>query len=204
MPPERRTQADRSASTRSALVDAARPLFAQEGFNAVGTERIVRRAGVTRGALYHQFTDKVELFVAVFEAVEQDVTDRLVEAVAAAAADVPTDVGDVLGAGIDAWLDVCADGEVQQIVLVDGPAVLGWERWHELGLRYGAGLVSSLLEESMAAGSIPRQPVGPLAHVLIGALDEGVLYVARSADPVTARTEVRAVLRRLVAVATGP
>lgn len=202
MATERRTQADRSASTQAALVAAARELFAAEGFTAVGTERIVAHAGVTRGALYHQFEDKTELFAAVLEAVEQDVMARLIQAVAAVPEDDLGDSAAVLGAGIDAWLEACADGEVLQIVLVDGPAVLGWQRWRDIGLRHGMGLVSALLEESMEAGSIPRQPVEPLAHVLVGALDEAVLYVARADDPAAARVDVRAVLHRLVALAT--
>lgn len=196
----RRTQADRSAMTKRALIDAARTLFAAEGFGAVGTERIVHRAGVTRGAMYHQFADKTELFAAVVEAVEHDISARLVAAVGTAPHD---DIGAQLRAGIDAWLDSCADREVQQIVLVDGPAVLGWERWRDIGLRHGMGLVSALLDESMDAGSIPRQPVEPLAHVLVGALDEAVLFVARSEDPAVARADVRKVLHRLVLVATG-
>ena len=89
-------------------------------------------------------------------------------------------------------------------MLLDGPAVLGWERWREVGERYGMGLVATLLTELMDAGAIARQPVEPLAHVLIGALDEAALYVARAADPDAARAEVRTVLHRLVAVVAGP
>ncbi|MET0326328.1 MAG: TetR/AcrR family transcriptional regulator, partial [Ilumatobacteraceae bacterium] len=187
----RRRQADRTAATRGLLVAAARTLFAEHGFADVGTERIARAAGVTRGALYHQFDDKTELFAAVLEAVEGDVMGRLVAVVDAAAASGATDPVGLLVTGIDGWLDSCADPEVQRIVLVDGPAVLGWERWREVGERYGMGLVATLLTELMDAGAIDRQPVEPLAHVLIGALDEAALYVARAPDPDTARAEVR-------------
>jgi AcrR family transcriptional regulator len=199
----RRRQADRTAATRGLLVAAARPLFAEHGFAVVGTERIARAAGVTRGALYHQFDDKTELFAAVLEAVEGDVMGRLVAVVDAVAASGVTDPVGLLVAGIDGWLDTCADPEVQRIVLIEGPAVLGWERWRDVGERYGMGLVATLLTELMDAGAIDRQPVEPLAHVLIGALDEAALYVARAADPDTARAEVRTVLHRLVAVVTG-
>jgi AcrR family transcriptional regulator len=198
----RRTQADRTAATRAALVAAARALFATHGYADVGTERIAQAAGVTRGALYHQFPAKADLFAAVLEAVEVDLTARLVEVVAAAPVD-DTAAGLVLGA--DAWLDACAEPEVQRIVLLDGPAVLGWQRWREVGLRHALGLVTALLTESMAAGDIPEQPVAPLAHVLIGALDEAALYVALAADPRRARAEVGGVLRRVVVTAIlGP
>lgn len=119
----------RSAATRAALVAAARPLFAEHGFAGVGTETIVRAAGVTRGALYHQFADKTELFAAVYEAIEEDLARRLGERVAAAAA---TDPIEVMTLGANAWLDAGAEPEVQQIVLLDGPAVLGWQRWREI------------------------------------------------------------------------
>lgn len=191
----RRTQADRSAATRGALVAAARPLFAEHGFASVGTEAIVQGAGVTRGAMYHQFDDKTELFAAVFEAVEQDVQARLMHSVDSSGV---TDPIDAMELGADAWLEVCADPEVQQIVLLDAPVVLGWERWREVGMRYGMGLVESLLAYAIDVGRIPKQAVAPLAHVLIGALDEAVLYIARAPDPPAAQEEMRLVIRQLV------
>lgn len=192
----RRSQATRSAATRDALVAAARLLFAQHGFANVGTEAIVQAAGVSRGALYHQFDDKTELFAAVFEAVEQDIGARLV---AAADAEDVTDPLDAMRVGAIAWLDASTDPEVQRIVLLDAPAVLGWERWREIGMRYGMGLVENLLEHAIEVGRIPVQPVRPLAHVLVGALDEAAMYVARADDPLAARAEVEHVVTRLVA-----
>lgn len=191
---KRRTQGERTEATRTALVGAARALFASEGYAAVGTEAIARAAGVTRGAMYHQFADKAELFATVFEAVEADVTTRIAEGIGAALSD-PTAL---LHVGVQAWLDACAQPEVQRIVLLDGPAVLGWERWREIGLRYGAGLVEAALQGAMDSGALVEQPVRPLAHVLIGALDEAALYVARAEDPDAARAQVVAVLHRLV------
>jgi AcrR family transcriptional regulator len=197
----RRTQADRSTATRAALVAAARTLFAEHGYNEVGTERVALAAGVTRGALYHQFVDKSDLFAAVLEAVETDLMARLIAAVAATTTDNPLDV---LVAGAEAWLDACADPAVRRIALLDGPAVLGWERWREVGMRHGLGLVTALLTELIDAAAIPAQPVDPLAHVLIGALDEAAVYVALAADPVRARAEAGTVLRRLVRAITAP
>ncbi len=191
----RRTQAARSAATRDALLQAARPLFAAHGFGAVGTEAIVRAAGVTRGAMYHQFADKTALFAAVFEAVEAEVTERIGAAVLAAGEPDPIAA---MKLGGHAWLDACAEPDVHRIVLIEAPSVLGWERWREIGLRYGLGLVQALLAHAIEVERIRRQPVTPLAHVLIGALDAAALYAARAPDPVRARGEVAAVLDDLV------
>ncbi len=190
-----RSQPTRSAATRAALVRAARPLFAARGFGGVGTETIVRSAGVSRGALYHQFADKTELFAAVYEAIEEDIVRRLEHRIAAARA---TDPIAVMSLGADAWLEACAEPEVQRVVLLDGPAVLGWERWREIGMRYGLGLVESLLTHAIEMGRIPPQPVAALAHVLVGALDEAALYVARADDQAAAGDEVRIVMARLI------
>jgi AcrR family transcriptional regulator len=192
----RRSQADRSATTRDALIRAARPLFAEHGFAGVATETIVADAGVTRGAMYHQFADKTELFAAVFEAVEVEVTDRLATDFFASGV---TDVVEIMKLGVSAWLDICAEPEVQRIVLIEAPAVLGWVRWREIGQRYGLGLVRGMLEGAMAAGRVPEQPVVPLAHLLMGSLDEAALYIAQSPDPATARVEMQAVLDNILA-----
>jgi AcrR family transcriptional regulator len=192
---ERRTQRARSAATRDALVQVARGQFATHGYAGVGTEAIVRAAGVTRGALYHQFADKSELFAAVFEAVEAEVMGRIDAAVATSGL---ADVIELMKLGADTWLDACSDPAVSRIILVDAPAVLGWERWREIGLRYGLGMVQGLLAQAMSIGRIARQPVEPLAHVLIGALDEATLYAVRHADREVALREVRAVLRAMI------
>jgi AcrR family transcriptional regulator len=192
----RRSQVDRSAATRAALVAAARRLFAERGFGGVGTEAIVQAAGVTRGALYHQFADKTALFEAVYEAIEEDLAASLGERILAAGVEDPVEA---MALGADAWLDACRDQEVQQIVLLDGPAVLGWQRWRDIGLRYGLGLVEGLLARAIEVGRIRPQPVSPLAHVLVGALDEAALYIARSEDQVAASEEIRAVVGRMVA-----
>ena len=190
-----RTQADRSAATRAALVRAARPLFAQHGFAGVGTETIVQAAGVTRGALYHHFADKTELFAAVFEEVERDVMKRIATTIAGSGT---TDPLAMMQLGADAWLDACADPEVQRIVLLDAPAVLGWERWREVGMRYSFGLVEALLGRAIERAASTSQPVTALAHVFIGAVDEAALYVARAADPAQAREDMSGVIQRMI------
>jgi AcrR family transcriptional regulator len=195
MESKRRTQAERSAATRAALIAAARRLFAERGYAAVGTPEVAAAAGVTRGALYHQFEGKAHLFLAVYEAVEQELTQRIGEQVAAAGASDPLAA---LTVGAEAFLDACAEPDIQRIVLIEAPAVLGWDTWREVGLKYGLGLTEAILRTAMDAGRIAEQPVRPLAHVLIGALDEAALYVARADDPAAAREEMRAVLRGIV------
>ena len=191
--------AARSEATRAKLVAAARPLFAQRGYSGVGTEEIVRAAGVTRGALYHQFRDKEDLFAAVVEQLQQEMAQRTG---AAAMAAVPGDDPDPLAelrAGSEAWLAACSEPEIQRIVLLDGPAVLGWQRWREIGMRYGVGLIEAVLQAAIEVGQLEPQPVRPLAHVLLGAIDEAALYLATSDDPAAARAEVGGVLDRLLA-----
>lgn len=190
-----RTKHDlRSEATRRQLVTAARALFGARGYAGVGTEEIVRAAGVTRGALYHQFRDKADLFAAVAEEVEAEIADRI----AAGAAEAAADPGRALRAGARLFLDACAEPEVERIILLDAPAVLGWEAWRELAGRYGLGLVQLALQSAMDAGAIVPQPVVPLAHVLIGALDECALYVARAEDPAAAREQCTAIFDRIL------
>ncbi|HEX5924440.1 MAG TPA: TetR/AcrR family transcriptional regulator [Baekduia sp.] len=188
-------QEQRSRATRDGLLSAARVLFAERGYAAVGTEEIVRAAGMTRGALYHQFRDKEQLFEAVFEQVEAETTQRIAEGALAAA----TDPLAALRAGSHAFLAVCAEPEIERIILLDAPAVLGWERWREIGFRHGLGLIVGVLQAGMDAGVIALQPITPLAHLLLGAMDEGALYIARSQDPDTARAEIEQIIDRLIA-----
>jgi AcrR family transcriptional regulator len=195
-----RTQSERSAATREALIAAARELFAERGYAAVGTEEIVRKAGLTRGALYHQFGGKRELFEAVYETIEREVTERI-----AADALVGSDPLEALGAGARAFLDHCLEPEVQRIVLIDAPSVLGWERWREIGARYGLGLIEAALQAAIDAGAISPAPVKPLAHVLLGALDEAAMAVARAEDPAAASDEMDVVLGRMLdGLRSGP
>lgn len=191
----RRTQAERAAETREALITAARPLFAEQGFADAALETIVRAAGVTRGALYHHFADKTELFAAVFEQVEGEVAARMGEAIAASS---QTDPVEVMRLGAGFWLDACSDPEVQRIVLVDAPAVLGWTRWTEIGNRYNVGLVRALLTNAVETGRIPPQPIEATALTILGAMREATLYVARAEDHDQARQEAGAVMNRLI------
>lgn len=190
---EKRTQAERSGATRAALIDAARHLFAERGYADVGTEEIVREAGVTRGALYHHFDGKRELLRAVYVQIESEIAQELAERAVAGASVLET-----LRLGAERFLDRCLEPEVQRIALLDAPAVLGWEQWREIGARYGLGLIAGLLEAGIEEGEIRRQPVDPLAHALLGALDEVAMLVARADDPAAARDEAGETLAGLV------
>jgi AcrR family transcriptional regulator len=192
--PERTLKADQSEATRAALIAAARELFAQRGFAAVATEEIVRTAGVTRGALYHHFAGKTELFAAVYEDVER----QLVEQIAASAITAASDPLAAMHAGAQAFLDACEDPAVRRIALVDAPSVLGWEQWREIGMRYGFGLVQATLQAAMDAGLIDRQPVQALAHLLLGAIDEGAMLIARADDGGVTRAQVGASVTRFI------
>ena len=192
---KRRTQEERSAATRASLVASARALWGARGYADVGTPEIAAKAGVTRGALYHQFEDKAALFLAVVEAVEEDVTKRLAEAVVAGGA---TEPASALRAASEHWLDLSQEPEVRQIVLVDGPVILGWAGFRDVALKHGLGLTEQLLEAAMEAGQLERRPTRALAHVLIGALDEAAMYVARAPDVDAARAEMGETIERML------
>ena len=181
----KRRQADRSEATRAALIAAARPLFAERGYASVATEEIVQRAGVTRGALYHHFEDKKDLFRAVYEEVERELVEQIAAGAAAA-----SDPLEALRGGARSWLDACENPAVQRIALLDAPSVLGWEEWREIGMKYGFGLVQATLQAAIDAGQLEPQPVRPLAHLVLGAIDEAGMVVARADDGGKTRRQV--------------
>ena len=193
-PRGKRTQAERSEVTRNALMTAARRLFTERGYDAVSAEEIVREAGVTRGALYHHFGGKAELLEAVYERLEAESTERVARIVLGSDLHSPVEA---MKAGVEAFLDECAEPELRQIALHDAPAVLGWDRWREIGAANGLGLIEASLAAAIEAGEIRELPVKPTAHLLLGALDEAAMLVARSDDPV-ARAEVSTVLVALL------
>ena len=195
MESKRRTQEERSAATRDALILAARKLWGLRGYAEVGTPEIATAAGVTRGAMYHQFADKAALFREVVEAVEQDVMARMGTLVAESGAATPADA---IRAAVDAWLEVSGDPEVRQLMLLDAPSVLGWAGFRDVAQRYSLGMTEQLLTEAIRAGQLPKQPVRPLAHVLIGALDEAAMLIATAEEPKRTRRETRQVLHRLI------
>jgi AcrR family transcriptional regulator len=187
------SKAEQADATRTALSAAARQLFTERGYAATSTTEIVERAGVTRGALYHHFAAKEDLFRAVFEQLEGEVTRHVAKEALTSA-----DPLEQLRRGTRAYLDACIDPAVQRVVLLEGPSVLGWQTWQEIEQRYGYGLVVAGVEAAIGAGLIAAQPVEPLAHVLFGALTEAGMVVARADDPDAARAEMEAAMDRLL------
>jgi AcrR family transcriptional regulator len=185
---------EQAAATRAELLRAARELFAARGYGEVGTEEIVRRAQVTRGALYHHFADKRDLFRAVHE----QVADDMLATIAARLAGVEGP-WEALTTGIDAFLDACTDPAVIRISHLDAPAVLGWAEWREIDAQRWLGLVSAGLQEGMDAGVLRPQEVRPLAHMLLGAMVEASMLIAGAPDPAAARREVEPPLLALLA-----
>ena len=191
----RRTQSERSAATQTALQTAARQLWGERGYASVSTPEIAEAAGVTRGAMYHQYADKAKLFLAVLENVEAEVIERLAAAVAAAEPKTPAAA---LRIAADAWLEIASEPDVRQLVLLDAPSILGWAGFRDISLRYGLGMTEQLLNAAIEAGELKPQPVRPLATIMIGALDEAAMSIANAQDPDREKAEVRAVVNNLI------
>jgi AcrR family transcriptional regulator len=194
MPPRttRRTQAERRETTRVALMAAARRLFGERGFAAVSIEEIASEAGVTRGALYHHFDSKEALFGALFEALEQELVGRALKAATAAA-----NPWESLRHGARAFLEGVSETPTRRIVLLDAPAVLGWEKWREIDLRYGLGALKAALKAAMDAGAMQERPIDPLAHMLLGALTEAAMMIGPETSREVAADQFDALLESL-------
>ncbi len=194
-----RTKAAQREATTAALITAARELFAQRDYADVATEEIVERAGVTRGALYHHFKGgKEDLFRAVLIQVSAETLRRVVGRASG------EDPWEELVRGAEAFLDACATPEVQRIMFVDGPAVLGWDVWRAIGTDHGLGLLEQVVQAAMDAGKLLPGSARAVAQVLSGALDEAAMVVARAEDPKAAREEMGVTVRRLLQGLRGP
>ena len=188
-----RRQAERSETTRRQLLAVARELFAAQGYSATPIDDVVERAGVTKGALYHHFRTKRDLFRAVFEDIERE----LVEVVVIAADGAP-DPLEGMRLGVDAFLSAAVDPAVRQIIFVDGPSVLGAETWREIDEQYGFALVKASLEGAMQLGLLETRPVDPLAHLFLAALSEAAHQIARADDQSVALEEMNSALWSLI------
>lgn len=192
-PSSTRTQAERLAATRAALLKEARALFAAEGYEAAGTEEIVKRAKVTRGALYHHFKDKRDLFEAVFTEVASDIAGIIDEMSAPA-----TDPLDALIGGTRGFLDACLDPAARRIYLVDAPSVLGWHRWRELDAPHNVRSLREGVAAVLAARPDPALRVEPVTFLLSGAFNEAALWVAEARDEKAARRDMDRALLQLM------
>ena len=178
------TQAERRATTRGAVLIAAEDLFGRLGFAATTMDQIAAAAAVAKGAIYHHFPTKEAVFEAVFQAASARLAAELARNSAAT-----TDALALMAQGVRAYFTACAEGPTGQIILKDGPAVLGWERWREIDEEHFGGVVPACLEAAMQAGLIRRQPIEPLARLLTGAITEAAAACNASSDPAaTGRT----------------
>jgi AcrR family transcriptional regulator len=177
-----KTKAGQAAATRAELERVARRMFAERGFADVSAEELVAKAQVTRGALYHHYNGKEGLFEAIVEAEMRELHARLVRE-----ARRFQDPVSALEHSIGVFLKLASEPETQRILLIDGPAVLGWARWRAMDERYGLGLLKRGIAAATAAGALQPGDVDVAAHLLLGALTEGAMVVARSAHPAKAR-----------------
>ena len=190
----RSLRAEQVAATRRALLDVARARFGAQGFAATSIDEIVGDAGVTKGALYHHFTSKEHLFDCVFDEVETELADRGMRA----AVKGPSDPLAALNRGFASFLDAAMETDVQRIVLLDAPSVLGVERFDEIVRARTLGNVIGALEIAIAAGVVARLDVESLAQLLLGACTQAGMVIARSSDPTRTRRVVGKTLKTLI------
>ena len=179
-------------ATRAALVDSARQLFVDRGYPATSIEDVVRSARVTRGALYHHFDTKMDLFIAVFEQVETETMDRLTEALGVIVAP-----WDAALTALDAYLDACLAPAYQRIILQDGPVALGWQRWRALDQQHSIRRLEQIIVVLIDAGELRPQPTALLARIICAAAGEAAFAVSENEDPAKARDQAAHLLRQL-------
>jgi AcrR family transcriptional regulator len=182
----------RGAVTRTTLLTAARELFGTRGFAETSLDDVVARARVTKGALYHHFGSKEGLFAAVYEQVQHEVSDRVVEVF------LLPDPWQALVVGCELWIDAHVEPSVQRIVLRDARAVLGWQAVRDVENKFGVVPVRGVLRRAVRAGLVQPLPLRPLALMVMGGLTEACFYVADADDSQAAREEVRALLAMLL------
>jgi AcrR family transcriptional regulator len=186
-------RAAQGRATREQLIEVATGLFAERGFEETSIEAVLAAAGVSRGALYHHFAGKDALFEAVLEAVENGVTDRLAAEIAGA-----PDAASAVESAALTWIEMAGDPVIQRIILIDAPSVLGLERWRELNEEYALGATRVLLQAVADEGRLSSDLVAPFALMLLGALDELAMAIARADDRDAALAAGRAAVRELL------
>jgi AcrR family transcriptional regulator len=192
-PAGRSARAARGDATRRQIVATATAMFTAHGYEATSIEAVLTRTGVSRGALYHHFDGKQALYRAVLEAVEARVAEVTAEASRGLA-----DPLEALRAGGRAWIDLADDPQVRRIVLIDAPAVLGWQAWREIDSRHAFGQLKAGLRNAARAGRLRPELAETMAHVLLAALLELALLVARADDVALTRRHARAALDALL------
>jgi AcrR family transcriptional regulator len=192
------SRAAQGAATRAALMKAACELFGTKGFQETSLDEVVARAKVTKGALYHHFHGKDDLFKAVYEQVQREVSDKVVKEF------LRPDPWEALQVGCELWIDAHLDPAVQRIAMRDARSVLGWEVVRDVETRYGAVPLRGVLRRAIRQGIIEAYPLRPLALVLMGALTEACFYVADAEERDSAREEIRSLVTRLLSGLAAP
>jgi AcrR family transcriptional regulator len=184
---------EKGLTTRQRILAVATRLFTEAGYEATSVETILTACAVSRGALYHHFGSKHELFQAVFEAIEAEIANATVDASRGI-----TDPAESLRAGCKAFLELARVDRIRQIALVDAPSVLGWQKWRKIEERHGFGLLKAGVKAAAKARGLKREPVEELAHMLLAALIEAGLLIARAENPALATRSTMAALDRLI------
>jgi AcrR family transcriptional regulator len=187
------TQSERRSATSAAILKAARQQFGKHGFHGTTIDDIADAAGIKKGGFYHHFATKEAVFEAVFEQ-----TTKQLAAEANEVAQAERDVLAAIVAGTRAYFAICAKGPVGNIILRDGPAVLGWERWRQIDMHYFGGTIPKAIAAAMDAGVIARQPVEPLARVLLGAITEAAIACSGQSDIAKAGREYSAAIESML------
>jgi AcrR family transcriptional regulator len=181
-------------ATYEALLDSAAACFFEAGFANTSLDHVAQRARVTKGAIYHHFTSKRDLFMAVLERQEAIVAGSIARAGAGA-----VDAWSGMVAALDAFLETISDPIYRRLCWVEGPAALGFEEWWACGERYEIAVIRRLLDRAAQAGVLKFEDLDMLAHVLFGAVTAGVLNMARSEDPAAVRERFRTVILQVMA-----
>ena len=195
-PPQQTAPGKRAAqgrATRGQLIEVATSLFAGHGYEGTSVEAVLSAAGVSRGALYHHFAGKEALFEAVVSAVTDRVTAELTEVISGC-----TDPVDAMRTAALAWIGLAGDPVIQRVVLVDAPSVLGWERWRAMDNGQTLGAMKVMLQAVSDSGRLPPELVEPFSHMILAALDEAAMVVARAPDSGAAVTESRHAVEELI------
>ena len=187
-------RAAQGRATRGQLIEVATGLFAEHGYEGTSIEAVLAAAGVSRGALYHHFAGKEALFKAVVTAVSERATAQLALAVSDR-----TDPVDLLRTAALAWIDMAGDPVIQRIMLVDAPSVLGSEQWRAMDEGRTVSAMRGMLQAVSDTGRLPGELVGPFAHMILAALDEAALIVARAPDSRAAVAEERQAVEEFLA-----
>jgi AcrR family transcriptional regulator len=189
---------ERGQATREQLVETATRMFADRGFDATSIEAILEEAGVSRGSLYHHFGSKEALFEAAFMAVEADIGVDVLRAWSGT-----DDAVAGLRAGCLEWMRLAGDPVVQRVVLVDAPAVLGWERWRAIEEATALGLIKAAMQSAAAEGRVPAELADAFAHMLLATVNELALMIAKSDDQLAAQRTARDAVDELFARLLG-